>query len=289
MTRVAFVTHDEWPNLTPDDNRATDVLRSRGVEVVPALWDDAAIDWAAFDAVVLRSTWDYHKRGEEFKAWLDKLETQKARVWNPPSVVRWNMDKNYLRELGEAGRSIAPSAWFRTGDEADLSSLMQARAWSKIVMKPIISAAAENTYSTDTSDVATVQTKMNELLQTGGVVVQEFMPEVQEQGEWSLIFFNKQFSHAALKKPAKGDFRSQRLYGGTTEAASPPDNLVAQAKDLVDQVSEQLLYARVDCIVRDSQLYLMEFELIEPFLFLEYGKGAAARFADTVQRFAEER
>lgn len=289
MTRVSFVTHDEWPNLTPDDNRAAEVLRGRGVEVVAALWDDPAIDWIAFDAVVLRSTWDYHKRIEEFKAWLDKLEAAGAPVWNPVSVVLWNMDKNYLRQLGEAGSSTAPSAWFRTGEDANLAELMQVRAWSKVVMKPIVSAAAENTYSTATTDIATVQIKITELLRTGGVVVQEFMPEVQEQGEWSMIFFDKQFSHAVLKKPAEGDFRSQRLYGGTTEAAFPSDSLIEQAKDLVDQVKERLLYARVDGIVRDNKLYLMEFELIEPFLFLEYGEGAKERFADAVQRFAEER
>jgi glutathione synthase/RimK-type ligase-like ATP-grasp enzyme len=264
-------------------------LAARGVEVVPALWDDPAIDWAAFDAVVLRSMWDYHRRIQEFRAWLDKLESAGARVWNPVSVVRWNMDKNYLRELGEAGRAIAPSAWFRAGDEADLAKLMQTKAWSKVVMKPIVSAAAENTYSTATSDVATVQSKMNELLRSGGVVVQEFMPEVQEQGEWSMIFFDKQFSHAALKKPAQGDFRSQRLYGGTTEAAFPSDALIAQAKSFVDQVPERLLYARVDGIVRDGKLYLMELELIEPFLFLQYSEAAPARFADAIQRFAEAR
>jgi glutathione synthase/RimK-type ligase-like ATP-grasp enzyme len=289
MTRVAFVTSDEWPQLTPDDTCAADVLRGRGIEIVPALWDDASVDWAAFDAVVLRSTWDYHRRIEEFKTWLDRMEREQVRFWNPVSVVRWNMDKNYLRELGEAGSSIAPSAWYRAGDEADLAELMQAREWSKVVMKPIVSAAAENTYSTATSDVATVQGKMNELLRSGGVVVQEFMPEVQEQGEWSLIFFDKQFSHAALKKPAKGDFRSQRLYGGTTEVAHPSGALVQQARALVDRVPERLLYARVDGIVREDKLYLMELELIEPFLFLEYGEDAKERFADAVQRFAEAR
>lgn len=289
MTRVAFATHDEWADLTPDDKRAADVLAKNGVEVVPALWDDAAVDWASYDAVVIRSTWDYHKRIDEFKVWLDKLEAQNARVWNPVSVVRWNMDKNYLRKLGEAGSSIAPSAWFRAGEEADLAELMQTRSWKKVVMKPIVSAAADNTYSTDTSDLATVQAKMDALLETGGVVVQEFMPEVQEQGEWSLIFFDKKFSHAALKKPAAGDFRSQYLYGGTTEAAYPSDSMIAQAKALVDQVPERLLYARVDGIVRADKLYLMEFELIEPFLFLEYGQDAAQRFAETIQRFAEER
>jgi glutathione synthase/RimK-type ligase-like ATP-grasp enzyme len=287
MTRVAFVTSDEWPQMTPDDTRAANVLRERGIEVVPALWDDPAVDWAAFDAVVLRSTWDYHRRIDEFKAWLEKLERVSAKVWNPISVVRWNIDKNYLRELGEAGSNIAPSAWFRAGDEADLAELMQARTWSKVVMKPIFSAAAENTYSTATNDVATVQGKMEELLRSGGVVVQEFMPEVQEQGEWSMIFFDKQFSHAALKKPAQGDFRSQRSHGGTTEIAHPSDGLIAQAKHLVDQVPERLLYARVDGIVRDDQLFLMELELIEPFLFLEYGKDAPARFGDAIQRFAE--
>ncbi len=96
---IAFVTNAEWPNLTEDDQLAAQALRQAGIEVVPARWDDPQADWSSFASVVLRSTWDYHQRAEEFAGWLDRLEATGVPVWNPLDVVRWNMDKTYLRDL----------------------------------------------------------------------------------------------------------------------------------------------------------------------------------------------
>lgn len=277
---VAFVTDTQWPDLTPDDQLAQAALRQLGREVRPVIWH-AAVDWAQFSAVVLRSTWDYHVRPAEFAAWLDRLESQHIRVWNPVEVMRWNMNKRYLRQLEEKGVRIVPSVWIKQGETPALKEV--SNGWPRTVLKPLVSANAYNTWLVD--EEGDWETKLATILKESDAVAQEFMPEVQTEGEWSLIFFDGQFSHAALKTPKLGDFRTQMTHGGSTQPAAPDPGLIAQAQSVLDKVSAPLLYARVDGVVRAGQFHLMELELIEPFLFLEFGQGAPERFARNLQRF----
>jgi glutathione synthase/RimK-type ligase-like ATP-grasp enzyme len=277
--RIAFVTNAEWPNLTEDDQLAAQALQQAGIEVAPARWDDAQVDWSSFASVVLRSTWDYHQRAEEFTSWLDRLETAGVPIWNPLEVVRWNMDKTYLRDLQEDGVRIVPSVWLLQGVTVDLADLMKQKGWDKAVIKPVISASAHQTYTVDAGDLKDGQAKLDDLLSKGGVIVQSFMDEVQSKGEWSLLFFDKKYSHAAIKKPKQDDFRVQWEHGGSAESATASPGLIAQAQAVLEKVEGRLLYARVDGIERDGQFFLMELELIEPFLFFGYDPNAPARFA----------
>lgn len=289
MNSIAFVTNAEWPNLTEDDQLAAQVLSKAGIVVVPALWDDAQVDWSSFAAIVLRSTWDYHQRAEEFAAWLDRLQATGVPVWNPLDVVRWNMDKTYLRDLQEDGVSVVPSVWLLQSVKVDLADLLKQKNWRKAVIKPDISASAHQTYTVDAQDLNDGQGKLDELLAKGGVIVQTFMDEVQTKGEWSLLFFDKKYSHAAIKKPKQDDFRVQWEHGGSAEAAIAPPTLIAQAQKIVDKVDSPLLYARVDGIERDGIFFLMELELIEPFLFFGYDSAAPARFAHALTDLATVR
>ncbi len=281
---IAFVTNAEWPKLTEDDQLAAHALRQAGIEVAPARWDDTQVDWSSFTSVVLRSTWDYHQRAEEFAVWLDRLEATGVPVWNPLEIVRWNMDKTYLRDLQEAGVRVVPSVWLLQGVKVDLADLMKQKGWEKVVIKPVISASAHQTYTVDASDLKDGQAKLDDLLSKGGVIVQSFMDEVQTQGEWSLLFFDKKYSHAAIKKPKQDDFRVQWEHGGSAETAIASPELISQAQAVVDKMESRLLYARVDGIERGELFFLMELELIEPFLFFGYDPAAAVRFA---QAFAD--
>jgi glutathione synthase/RimK-type ligase-like ATP-grasp enzyme len=280
--RIAFATNAEWPNLTEDDQLAAQALGAAGIEVAPTRWDDVNVDWSNYAAIVLRSTWDYHQRAADFSAWLDHLEALSAPVWNPLDVVRWNMDKTYLRDLQEDGVRVVPSVWLPQGAAVDLADLLKKKSWQQAVIKPVISASGHNTHIVDARDLSEAQSQLAGLLSAGGVLVQTFMPEVQSDGEWSLLFFDKKYSHAALKRPKAGDFRVQWEHGGSTVTAAAPPKLIVQAQTVVDQVESELLYARVDGIVRDDQFFLMELELIEPFLFFGYDLAAPARFAAAV-------
>lgn len=275
---IAFATDAEWPQLTPDDQLAQAALAQLGVEVVPALWD-AQLDWAQFQLVFIRSTWDYHVRPDEFTAWLGKLEALQVPVWNPPAVIHWNMNKAYLAELERKGVRIVPSVWIEQGETPSFQDVAGQRGWPRLVLKPLVSANAHNTWIIENG--ADWQDKLAAIHKDSAAVAQEFMPEVQSEGEWSLIFFDGEFSHAVLKTPKPGDFRTQMNYGAVTRFASADAALVAQARAILDIV-DPVLYARVDGVARGGKLYLMELELIEPHLFLEYSPGAPERFARAV-------
>lgn len=280
-SKVAFAI-SEFPNLTDDDRLAAAALGKQGLVVEPVLWDRQDIDWSAYSTVIVRSCWDYHNRHAEFYEWLQRLDEQGASLWNPISIVRWNMEKTYLRDLEERDVLVLPSVWLPRGAEVDLASLMKEQGWKQAVIKPVISAAADQTYLIAQESAQTHQDKFQALLQQGGMIVQEFAKEIQDQGEWSLIFFDKRYSHAVLKQPKSEDFRVQQHLGGTVNVASPSAALIEEAKTLLDKVDSDLLYARVDAIERHGRLHLMELELIEPLLFFEVHPQAAGRFADAL-------
>ncbi|MCL5429385.1 MAG: hypothetical protein M1347_06265 [Chloroflexi bacterium] len=281
-TRIAFATYQGFPSLTDDDRLAAEALARRGVQVEAALWTDSAVDWSSYSAVVIRSCWDYHLKADEFRAWLDRLERGGVPLWNPYKVVHWNMDKAYLSDLQGNGIPMLDSVWLPGGAKADLSDLMRQKGWGQAVVKPMISAAANDTDIIPLEKAGARQRELEGLLKKGGVIVQDFAEEITSGGEWSLIFFNRKYSHAVIKRPQEGDFRVQRDFGGTTHPIGAPNHLVQQAKELLDTLGGDLLYARVDGIERNGVLTLMELELIEPHLFFELHPQAADRFADAL-------
>jgi glutathione synthase/RimK-type ligase-like ATP-grasp enzyme len=286
MTRVAFVTYYELPLLYDDERLAADLLRGRGVEVEAVLWDSAEIIWEEFDVVVLRSCWEYHLRTEEFLDWIALMERRGVRLWNTPGVVRENADKHYLMRLAAAGVRVAPTVWLEKDDDFDLASIMELQGWSHAVIKPVVSMSAYKTWITTPSRAAFDTAEVREMLSKSGVMMQRFVPEVRTRGEWSFVFFMKEYSHAVLKTTKPGDFRVQRDFGGRLSDSNPPRRLIEQAQKIVSSVEEPLLYARVDAVEAGGELILMELELIDPVLFLGSNSGAAGRFADAIEMLA---
>lgn len=261
---IALVTWSGLPELASDDRLLRAALERRGFRVDAVAWDDAAVAWRDYAAVVVRSTWDYHKRIDEFRAWIESLDG--VRVWNPQNVLRWNTHKAYLLDLERQGITIVPTILVRRGDP------LPAIPWSDVIVKPAVSATAHRT-ARGTANLA-------ELVRQSDVLVQPFVEEVVRDGELSFIFFGKRFSHAMRKRPAGGDFRVQNEYGGSADAFEPAPQLIEQALQIANALGEQWLYARVDCVERDGRLLLMELEATEPSLFLD--APAAERFADAI-------
>jgi len=249
------------------------------VEAFP--WDAPHVRWEGYDALVVRSTWDYHRRPESFRRWLDGLGALGARVWNPVPLLRWNMDKRYL--AGLAGRlPVVPGELVEAGSGATLVSILERRGWRAAVVKPTISASGEDTWRTGVDRASADAERFQELLGRGAVLVQPFVEQVVREGEWSLVYFRGSFSHAILKRPRDGEFRVQSQHGGRSEPAGPPPALLAQSERVLAQVREPWLYARVDGCVVDGTFLLMELEMLEPALELWADPGAAHRFADAV-------
>jgi glutathione synthase/RimK-type ligase-like ATP-grasp enzyme len=272
MRTVALATHSGCPKLSADDQLLIPYLRDLDIEAKAVVWDNRETDWTEFDQVIIRSCWDYHLRLPEFLAWIAVLESRSVDLQNNGALVRWNADKRYLRRLEQCGITIPETHWLSEYEEASLSSVLAAHGWDCAVVKPTVSATAHET--------RLVVRDADEILR-GPAMVQEFMPEIQTQGESSFIFFHGEFSHAVCKLPATGDFRVQRQFGGSVREAIPTGWLIDAATELFRDLEYQTLYARVDGLEREGKFVLMELELIEPILFVGLGR-AASRFAQTI-------
>jgi glutathione synthase/RimK-type ligase-like ATP-grasp enzyme len=276
--RIGFATTADW-GITTDDSLAAAALEARGATVVPVVWTEPTP--ADLDLLVVRSTWGYQHRVPQFAAWLLSLDHLGIPVWNPPSLLRWNMVKTYLRDLDAAGIAVTPTAWV-DGKAPHLVHLLEQQGWHDAVVKPIVSASSYKTFRTTRDTAKADQEQYVDALSTGAVMVQPFLPEIAAEGEWSLVFIGGLFSHAVLKRPANDGFLVQTEYGGSAVPASPPPRLVDDAALALGAAPAPSLYARVDGIRRGDRLILLELELLEPHLFLGLAPGAEERFAEVI-------
>lgn len=247
-------------------------------------WDDEHADWSGYAALVLRSCWDYHLRPAEFEDWLDRIAALGVRLHNSVPVVRWNMHKRYLAELGARGALIPDTILLTNGDARGLSELMRERAWDEAIVKPAISASATDTWRVTAADAVRRDPALRALARRGDVLVQRFVPEITSVGEWSLIFIDGAFSHAVFKKPRAGDFRVQLEHGGSAEPATAPAEIVGAAAGITRLIPGDWLFARIDGVDTSNGFMLMEVEVIEPHLFFAFQPEARRRLAAAVLR-----
>ena len=281
--RLGIATSEEHSELTSDDQRFLTPLRSLRVEPTPAIWSTPSARWTHFDAVLIRSCWDYHLRPTEFRAWLDDLHAHDVPIVNTHRHVVWNMDKRYLRELSTRGVRIPETVFVERGASTPLVEVFEAHGLrGPFVIKPTISATANETWITDAERAETDQRRFENILAASGAMVQRFAPEVRTEGEWSLVFFDSELSHAVRKLPADGDFRVQGEFGGSSHVETAPAHVVHQARAVLDRVDGPITYARVDGIQTGGEFTLLELELIEPDLFLRMDPAAPERFARAI-------
>jgi len=282
--RVAIATYGRAPQLAPDDQLLLPALDSCGVDAEPVVWSSRASVWTAFDAVVIRSCWDYHLHSAAFHSWLDRLERSGVVVWNSPEVVRWNADKRYLVDLAERGVATIPTRIVSRGRMSDVEQIVADEAWTRFVIKPAISASGFETYALDSPIDAMSRDTIRRVVSAGDVLVQPFAEEIPRDGELSFVFVDGVYSHTTLKRATAGEFRVQTEHGGSVERFSPPAGLIEEAARTLASLPSVPLYARVDGIARDDAFVLMELELIEPNLFFALAPGSADRLAQGIER-----
>lgn len=275
---IAFVTYRDKPDFAPDDQYLVQYLQKKNIQITPVVWDDPAVDWLAWDAVIIRSTWDYYKRSSEFAAWLNHMEDSGCKIFNPINVMRWNMNKKYFLRFSEEGILLPSFEFLSQHTSVALHQLMNKNQWKKAVVKPAISAGSFNTWVTTNESAVADQPTISSQVCNGDIIVQKFMDEILTEGELSLLFFNKEFSHAVRKNAKPGDFRIQTQFGGTVTPITPDEKVLRQATDIVNRIKEPLLYARVDGIESQGNFYLMELELIEPVLYVNNNDQACENF-----------
>ncbi|MHC2992836.1 hypothetical protein OB13_15070 [Pontibacter sp. HJ8] len=292
LLQIALVTCESLGNYTDnadsEDDRLYHFLQEKGLKISFQVWDDEHVDWARFDAVILKSPWDYFDKITAFYQWLDKLEQLGCRVLNPVQTVRWNADKIYFKDMQAQGVKLVPTVWLDQNSSFDAEAVFDAFGQDKIIVKPRVSGGAKNTLAIGRSEAAAYTARINALLQEEPFLAQPFLEEVKTQGEWSFLFFNGTYSHTVLKTAKLGDFRVQHFFGGSVHTPEPPAHLLAAASRIVDQFASGCLYARVDGVELDGELALMELELIEPFLFLSTSEGALERYYQGLKQLLQK-
>ncbi|MEO8648089.1 MAG: hypothetical protein ABI539_02870 [Acidobacteriota bacterium] len=281
MRRCCFLTTDDLTGQILDDDLTFEPLKELGWDVSVVSWRARDIEWNEFDAVVIRTTWDYHNDPLKFLKTLRQIKARGPRLFNPLDLVEWNLEKTYLAELGSHGVAIVPTLYCDEGlGPKQIDEFCQALESDEMVIKPQIGANSDHAYR-----VTEYQSQLAEVFAKRPYLVQPFMPNINSEGEYSLFHFGGRFSHAVLKTPAAGDFRVQQEHGGAIRPVEATPGMLMGAEAAISYFEKPPLYARTD-LVRDVEdnFLLMELELIEPSLYFRCDPAAAGRFASA---FAE--
>ena len=278
--RCCFLSMDDMGHYVADDDLAISPLEELGWKVETVSWRDASVDWNDFEIVVIRTPWDYQRSPDEFLSVLEKIDSSSARLENPLDVVKWNLDKRYLRDLESRGLPIVPTIWDGVYDQRVFYRWMADLGCDELIIKPTVSATAEHTYRLGEFDPSLVET-----FSTRPFMVQPFLENIVTEGEFSLFYFNGEYSHTILKSPKTDDFRVQEEHGGLITAVEPTPELSNAGRKAFEMIKPPPLYARVD-LVRDdeNEFALIELELIEPALYLRMDADAPARFAAAIDK-----
>jgi glutathione synthase/RimK-type ligase-like ATP-grasp enzyme len=239
-------------------------------EVDVQAWDDVKTDWSRFDAIIIRTAWDYTKNVLTFIEWSKSVAAQGVDVINSPDVIEWNANKTYLLDLAAAGIPLLPTVLVKKSP-LDLAELPKSdTGW---IVKPTIGASARGVKRFDKDDAEGVRKYAAQLITSGtNVLIQPFAEEIAN-GEVSFVFFGDQYSHACKKTPAKGDFRVQLKYGGHDRYFDANSDQIAQARAVLEATPFKLLYVRVDMLEINEKFVLMELEAIEPYLYFGYNQA----------------
>lgn len=258
---------------------------ARGIDLVEIDWRAPLGDFAGIATALIGTPWDYQDFPVEFLAKLEALEARGIPVHNPPGVVRWNIDKRYLRDLAAAGAPTVPTVWHDNPGGGDVLAAMDHFAADSVVVKRQIGAGALGQHRFSRDDLPAEDWCMGH-----AAMIQPFLPAIVEEGEISLIFIDGAFSHALRKRAAPGDYRIQSLFGGREEAFSPSPAELAQAEAVLAALPFPApLYARIDMVrllpgSLGGALAVMEAEMIEPYLYPDYGPELGERLAAAVKR-----
>ena len=284
MKNCAILSMDCLDEFEVYDYLIDEPLLAKGWKTHLVPWQKPGVNWDDYDAVIIRTPWDYQDHAEAFLTVLMAIDNSSAHLENSLATVRWNIDKQYLKELEFKGASIVPTLWQETFSPSQLSAYFTAFNVEQIVLKPRISANADNTFWLTKDNYQNEIAELEKAFIQRPFMVQPFMEHIVSEGEYSLFYFNGQYSHTILKTPKKDDFRVQEEHGGLLASVEPEPELCAQASKVLSALNEIPLYARLD-FVRDKESFLlMEAELIEPSLYFNMDENSAEKFADAFEK-----
>ncbi len=248
---------------------------NHGIELVPVIWDDPRLNIESFDACVIGTTWDYAEQPDAFLSVLRAISTRRP-LFNPIQIVEWNLRKTYLQDLASRQVRVVPTLWRDRADAVTIANAFDELSVDEIVVKPVVGASAWRQARIKRGEAIPPAVD----LPPDRAMIQPYLHAAADEGEFSFLFFDRQFSHCVRKIPRDGDYRVQSMYGGREEIHQPSEGELREAQDVVNAIATPLLYARVDMMRDlDGHLALMELELIEPYLYPDQGPGMGEMFA----------
>lgn len=301
MKYCAILSMDNLSDFECYDYLLDEPLAKLGWKTQTVSWRSQGVDWQKYEAVIIRSPWDYQDDANAFLSALQTIEFSGTRLQNSLLTVRWNIDKIYLKSLAEQSVSIVPTLWQKHFKGEDVAGFFEFFNCQQLVIKPRISANADNTFWLKKETAAQYDNQLSAVFSNSEYMVQPFIESVTEEGEFSLFYFNGEYSHAILKTPKQDDFRVQEEHGGLLQSITPEQALFEQAEATLTAITnltgEMPLYARLDfvrlnktvrlderCEVSNDEFALMEAELIEPSLYFNMDSQAAQRFTEAFDK-----
>ena len=294
MTRFCFLTsadmmkdrpgaREDWIEYELEFGALSKACAGAGIELVSQIWDED-FDPDGFSGYMIGTVWDYPPKLQTFLSTLDRLHAR-APVFNPPHLVRWNIEKTYLRDLANAGAPSVATLWADRADAATIEGAFAALGAEKVVVKPLVGGGAwRQALIADGEPIPPAHA-----LPPGACLIQPFLPSVPEEGEYSFVFFGGEFSHALQKLPKPGDYRVQSIFGAREVIHTPREGELDLCRQVLKAAAaitgeDDLLYARVDMVRGlDGGLAVMELEVIEPYLYPEQGPDMGPVFAKALK------
>lgn len=280
MKKCAFLSMDNLNEFEVYDHLLFEPLQKLGWHAEEVSWRSEEVEWNDYDAVIIRSPWDYQKDPEAFLNVLTEIEQSEALLENSLDIVKWNIDKTYLRDLESKGIEIVPSRWYQTFNADLFPSVFSELSSDEIVIKPTISAGADDTFRIHQSNYGIFIDDLRAVFNNRPFLVQPFMDNITEEGEFSVFFFGDTYSHTILKTPKTNDFRVQEEHGGRLTLVEPEEGLLDVAHGMRSMIEPEPLYTRADYVRTSKDTFaLMELELIEPSLYFNMDPESPNRFA----------
>lgn len=280
MRKVAFLTMDDLDGFVCYDDLLIEPLNKLGWTVEKVSWRKLNVNWNVFNAVIVRSTWDYQTDHLKFLKVLEEIDRSDAHLENSLPVLKWNMNKSYLHDLEQKDVLIPHTLWEKSFNDVNAYKYFDLLNTDEIIIKPNISGNADNTFRIRRDEIINYIPSLEGVFRNREFMVQPFMKNIIDEGEYSLFYFGGEYSHAILKIPKEKDFRVQEEHGGILKSIIPSEQLLGNASFVLAKIDPLPLYARIDLVrTEDNQFALMELELIEPSLYFNMDKESPQRFA----------
>lgn len=269
-------------NVLLEDEILSKALIERGISTERVDWANKDYDWERTAIILVRSTWDYHDKWNEFLSFLKEMK-DKVKFINPIETLIWSMDKHYLLDLEKKNVHIVKSLIIEKDAKIKLAEAAMNFNKEEIILKPCISAGARHTYRIKKSRIAEYESIFKSLIEEEAMIIQEFQDNIVIKGEVSLMYFDGKFSHAILKKAKEGDFRVQDDFGGSVHDYIASDEEIQFGLYTINQIDPVPIYGRVDiCEDNNKEIALIELELIEPELWFRNAPESANILADAI-------